>query len=168
MDSDNPELKRVWEAMADVGVAMLVVAAPGGPLARPMAPILRPAEGLIWFLSDGAGGLDDALAGSPSVLLTFSDGDRTHLSVAGTASLHRDKETIRSLWTREAEAWLPAGPDGPGIVAIRVVPQAAELWQGWNRLIELARTAAALFSGKCPPTAGDHVRVGAGAGGSAA
>lgn len=168
MDSDTPELKRVWDAMADVGVAMLVAGTPGALLARPMAPILRPAEGLIWFLSDGAGGLDDALASSPSVLLTFSDGERTHVSVAGTVSLHRDRETIRALWSREAEAWLPAGPDGPGIVAIRVVPQAAELWQGWNRLIELARTAAALVSGKRPPTAGDHVRVGAGTGGSAA
>jgi general stress protein 26 len=134
----------------------------GRPAARPMAPILRREDGLIWFLSAGIGGKEQALAADPRVLLLFADGRRNHLSVEGTAALEHDRAVIAGLWSEHAEAYLPAGPDDPAIVAIRVVPDRADLWQGWSRLVDWGRRAAAVVLGRPPSAVGNHVRVGRG------
>lgn len=159
-ESYEKTLERVWDAMEHIKIAMLVTETDTGPRARPMTAIIERSQGLIWFLSGGPSSKEQELRNDHAVCLTFSDGVRTQVAVSGHASVVHDPEIVRKLWSRDAEAYLPTGPDDPTIAAIRITPQAVELWEGHNRMETLAQTAASWISGKPNPDKGDHVRLG--------
>lgn len=150
------DLDRVWDAIDDIKIAMLVTETEHGPHARPMTAILNREQGLIWFLSGGPSTKEHEIGDDRLVCLTFSDGVRTQVSVTGHASVLHDRAIVRKLWSKDADAFIPSGPDDPNVVAIRVVPHGVELWEGQRQLVK----RLAQLIGNKPGDAGDHVRIG--------
>ncbi len=156
-DSDK-DRARIWEA-AEGKTAMLVTSDDEGPHARPMSAILRPDDGLIWFLTDESSGKLDEIAADRQITVTFSDGASAHLAFRGLATVTADRATIEELWSPAADAFYPAGPTDPEIRVIRFEPAEAELWDSPGRLLALFRMAAAVATGTSARDIGTHVKA---------
>ena len=61
------------------------------------------------------------------ICLTFRPAG-TILTVTGRADLTHDRAKIGELWSAEAQAWWPKGPDDPDVRLLRVIPESAEYW----------------------------------------
>jgi general stress protein 26 len=157
--ADRDDVERMWKVMEKQRTPMLVTRGARGLHARPMHAIVRPTEGLIWFLTDRSGCKDWEIARDSQVALTFSNGGSVHLAVSGLARIVDDRETVRDLWSIAAKAYYPDGPEDPDILAIRVEPQLAELWDGPAAPIAMAQMAAALVTGSSAADMGHNVKA---------
>ena len=144
------DLDRVWEIMEDVAVCMVTTHAGGRMRSRPMHAIPEREEGAIYFVTDSRGAKDDEIAAAPDACLSFADiGDNTYLSVTGRAEMIRDPAKAEELWSTEAQAWWPRGPQDPAVRVLRVVPDAAEYWDTRGNSITVAlKLIAARMAGK--------------------
>jgi general stress protein 26 len=158
-DTTDHSSKAIWDAAAKFRTALLITASPAGPHARPMAPVLRPDDGLIWFLTDKASAKDFEIARDPKVTVAFSDGASHHLSIVGMATAIDDRATIKALWSAPAQAFYPGGPDDPDVMALKIVPGDAELWDGPNAVVSLVKMAAAIVTRDRADYSGDHVQA---------
>lgn len=156
--ADSDDRKQVWNA-AEGKTSMLVTRAGTGLHARPMSAILRPDDGLIWFLSDVDTGKLDEIEADPGVAVTFSDGGKTHVAIHGAAIVIDDRTVIENLWSAPADAFYPEGAADPRIRAIRVEPSEAELWESPGRLLALFRMAAAVATGTSARGMASHVKT---------
>ncbi len=158
-DSKDNNPKRIWDAAESIKAAMLVTIGDEGPHARPMSAILRPDDGLIWFMTDEATGKLDEIRSNPAVAVTFSDGNVSYVAFSGQASIVSDRATIESLWSVAADAFYPAGPSDPDIRLIRFQPDEGELWDSPGRVLALFRMAAAVATGTSAREIGTHVKT---------
>jgi general stress protein 26 len=119
---------------------------------RPMHALPQRDEGTIYFVTDTRGAKDDEIAAAPDVCLSFADiGDNTYLSVTGRAEMIRDPAKAEELWSTEAQAWWPRGPQDPAVRVLRVVPDAAEYWDTRGNSTTVAlKLIAARIAGKQP------------------
>lgn len=150
--------ERCWEMMAEIGVCMMVTVAANGPQARPMRAIVRPEESAVWFLTDSASHKAEELEKAPDVCLVFTDGGSRYLSVQGHATLTNDRDAVHGIWTPEAKAFWPGGPDDASVNAIHVQPIDAEIWEGDNFAVAAAKAMFAAVRG-VRADLGSHAKV---------
>lgn len=144
--------------MQEIETCMLVTVTARGPHARPMNAIIRPLEGVIWFLTDGASHKSEELETAPDVCLIFTDGSSRHLVVTGHATLTNDRDAVRSVWSPAAKVFWPEGPDDVSVNAIHVQPIEAEIWEGDNLAIAAFKAAFAAMRG-VRADLGDHAKI---------
>ena len=158
--TNEADIDRVWEIMEDVAVCMVTTHAGGRMRARPMHAIPDRDEGIIYFVTDTRGAKDDEIAAAPDVCLAFADiGDNTYLSLTGRAETIRDPAKAEELWSTEAQAWWPRGPQDPAVRVLRVVPEQAEYWDTRGNAITVAlKLMTARMTGR-PPDLGENRKV---------
>jgi len=146
------DLDRVWEIMEDVATCMVTTHAGGKMRSRPMHAFPERDEGAIYFITDTRGAKDEEIAAAPDVCLAFADiGDNTYLSITGRAEMIRDRNKAEELWSSEAQAWWPRGPQDPSVRVLRVVPEQAEYWDTRGNSITVAlKLMAARVTGREP------------------
>ena len=149
---------KCWDLMSELKTCLLVTVGAQGPHARPMNAIVRSEESAVWFLTDSGSHKLDELETSPDVCLIFTDGSSRHLVVSGHATLTNDRDAVRSVWSPEAKAFWPGGPDDPSVNAIHVQPIEAELWEGDNVAIAAFKAAFAALRG-VRADLGSHAKV---------
>lgn len=71
MTSDSDKIKRAWDLMESVGVALLVTRRGDGLHGRPMSALVRPGERRIYFLADRRSASDHEIAANPLVYIGF-------------------------------------------------------------------------------------------------
>lgn len=147
----------VWTKLEKFRDCMLVTQDAEGMRARPMSPIFRAEAGEIWFLSGADGMKDDEIHQSNDVCLTFSS-NGLHVSLSGQGSVTRDRKTIEDLWNPGAQAFFPNGPSDPDVVAIRVAPTKAEVWDGPGAVVGMVKMATAYVTGS-QPDMGENTKV---------
>lgn len=154
------QLDRVWEIMEDVAVCMITTHAGGKMRSRPMHAFPERDENAIYFITDTRGAKDDEIAAAPDVCLAFADiGDNTYLSVTGEAEIIRDPAKADELWSPEAQAWWPHGPQDPSVRVLRVTPEQAEYWDTRGNSITVAlKLMAARVAGR-QPDLGENKKV---------
>lgn len=157
--ADAEDVARIWNFMEKQRTAFLVTISAAGPHARPMAAIVHKDEALIWFLTDVATTKDGEIAADNRVAVVFTDAGSSHVSVSGTAEIVDDRALVKSLWSTAAQAFWPDGPDSPRVVAIKVTPRSAELWDGPSKLVATVQMAAALATGNSVADMGNNVRA---------
>ena len=145
MASETKQLSELVEMVRAIEVAMMTTVGDDGRLqSRPMAVMRADDDGGIWFLSqDGTPKLEHLA----QVNLAFADrADAEYVSVCGSGSVVRDRDTLRDLWSAKAKPWFPDGPDDPTLVAIKVEPDSIDYWEAASsrmvRLMEMARATA--------------------------
>jgi len=154
------DLDRVWEIMEDVAVCMVTTHAGGKMRSRPMHAFPERDEGAIYFVTDTRGAKDDEIAAAPDVCLSFADiGDNTYLSITGRAETIHDPAKAEELWSTEAQAWWPRGPQDPVVRVLRVVPEQAEYWDTRGNSIVVALKVMAARMGGRPPDLGENKKV---------
>jgi general stress protein 26 len=70
-------------------------------------------------------------------------------SVSGTATLSRDREKMRQMWTKWVEVFFPKGLDDPDLALLRVDVEKAEYWDAPGSTVgRLYALAKGLATGK--------------------
>jgi general stress protein 26 len=129
------ELDKFYGLIEDIAFAMMTTRRPDGHLrSRAMANQRRASGADLWFVTcAGTKKLRD-LEFDPHLNLSyFRDSNQEWVSVSGVATLSRDREAIKALYSTEWRLWFPdAGDprhgtvDDPRIVLIGVNVHAAE------------------------------------------
>ena len=145
---DFAQLKALIE---DIKIGMLTTVDDDGTLrSRPLQTI-GVDDGTLWFFTS---------ASSPKVAESKADGGRVNVSygnpgkydfvsVSGTATLVRDRQKMKEMWTKWVEAFFPKGIDDPDLALLRVDIEKAEYWDAPGTAIgRLYGFTKALTTGK--------------------
>jgi general stress protein 26 len=121
---------RVWDVIENVGVCMMVTRFGGGLRARPLEARPERDANTIWFVTDVRGAKDDEIAEHAEVCLVFIDHTaNAYLSLAGSATVTRDRARAAAIWKKTDDAWW-SGPNDENVRVVCFVPARAELWDG--------------------------------------
>lgn len=125
-------LKKLREMIDDVEVAMLTgLAADGRLLSRPLRTMEVDADGSLWFATGHDTEKVREVEANPEVNVAYASRDRgNYVSVAGRASIVRDRAIIESKWSPGMGIFFKDGKDDPNLCLIRVEPESAEYWDG--------------------------------------
>jgi general stress protein 26 len=123
-------VKKLRKLMKNIRVAMLTTTGRDGRLrSRPMMTSDVEVDGNIWFIAKATSGLADEVSANPRVNVAFANpkNDR-YVSVAGDATLRRDPDRIKQLWSGKLKAWFPEGKKDPELTLLCVHVDTAEYW----------------------------------------
>ncbi|THG29423.1 pyridoxamine 5'-phosphate oxidase family protein [Naasia lichenicola] len=134
---------------ADIGL-LTTTSADGQLVSRPMGLIDRDFDGTLWFFTQDPSHKTDEVRASDQVNVALQAGDGW-VSVAGSASVVKDRSTIDELWTSGAEAWFENGKDDPTVALLKVDADTAELWTIKDpKVVTLFKYAKAIVTGDTP------------------
>ena len=156
----SSDIDDVWDIAEAIKTCMLTTLSASRLRSRPMHALPDRDAGCLWFVTDQRGAKDDEIRAAPDVCLAFADTrSNTYLSMTGRATMKRDADKARELWSTEAQAWWPKGPSDPEVRVLCVVPDAAEYWDTrGNSIIVALKLAAARLCGN-PPDLGENNKV---------
>ena len=96
---------------------------------RPMNVRQVDDEGNLWFLSASDSRKNQELALDPTVRLYFQGSKHSDfMQLNGQATISRDREKIRELWSPMIQTWFTEGQDDPRITVIKVSPTEGYYW----------------------------------------
>jgi general stress protein 26 len=158
--NETSDIDDVWDMAEAIKTCMLTTVSADRLRSRPMHALPDRDDGRLWFVTDQRGAKDDEISAAPEVCLAFADTrSNTYLSMTGRATMWRDADKARELWSTEAQAWWPKGPSDPNVRVLCVVPDSAEYWDTRdNSIIVALKLAAARLSGN-PPDLGENKKV---------
>jgi general stress protein 26 len=162
---------KAWHLAEKIRIALFTTWDGEQQRIRPLSATVDRAEHAIYFLIGAEGGttlaeatgapaltLAQQIEKFPTVSLAFADnGSMDYVTVTGEAAVSNDRAKIEELFSPFAKAWWD-GPDDPDIRLLTVVPHAAEVWEGPNKLVAYAVMLAAAATGT-KPAIGDHGAV---------
>jgi general stress protein 26 len=150
---------RFWEMVDDFDTCMVVTRAGDTLRARPMAPAVSEERRELLFLTDRNTHKVDEIEADSRVAVTFSKHGR-YVSVSGRARVSGDRALVHSVWTAEAEAWMPQGPDDPSVAVLVVDPDVAELWDVTsNKIAQAWEFTKAYLGSKDRPDTTEYRKV---------
>jgi general stress protein 26 len=129
-DQGSDDTRKLRKMIKNTPVAMLTTVASDGLLrSRPMATLKAPFDGHLWFLARTGAPMADEIKDNQRVGVSYASpkADR-YVSVTGVATLIRDPEKIRELWSRRLRPWFPEGKKHPDLALIRVAVERADYW----------------------------------------
>ena len=84
------------------------------------------------------------------------------VSLRGKATVLRDPQRARELWSTMAGAWFPGGPDDPNLGILRVDVDRGDYWDvKSSKLVQFFEMAKVALLKKTPENLGDHKRFNA-------
>ncbi|MBA4132360.1 MAG: hypothetical protein C0519_13165 [Hyphomicrobium sp.] len=146
---------KLWTFMEVFHAAMFVTREQNGAMAsRPMSPIVKADEGLIYILTETSSDSARSVRADPVALLTFADGKR-FISTSVRADVSEDRILIERLWNPGAQAFWPEGPSNPRLCALVLHPQTGEYWEGDNAISTVIQIVVGAVTGR-QPNPGEH------------
>jgi general stress protein 26 len=129
-ESPRSDSKKLRKMIKNTRIAMLTTVASDGLLrSRPMATLKAPFDGNLWFLARTAAPMAEEIKDNQRVGISYaSPDDERYVSVTGVATLVRDPEKVRELWSRRLRQWFPEGKNDPDLALIRVNVERADYW----------------------------------------
>lgn len=126
--ADDDDMKTIARLVKSAKIGLLTTVTADGHLhSRPLAAQEIEFDGDLWFFTQDPSSKVDDIRGHEQVNAAFESG-KGYLSVAGKASIVRDRAKIDELWTPAVEAWFPEGKDDPTVALIKVSAESAEYW----------------------------------------
>ena len=123
----------------------------GQPLkVRPMSIQKVDDQGNFWFLSSDDSHKNADIQSDPNVHLLFQGSSYSDfLSVYGSATISKDKETIKELWEPILKTWFTDGIDDPRITVIKVEAKEGYYWDNKHgNTVAFAKTVVGAVLGK--------------------
>ncbi|HEY3121788.1 MAG TPA: pyridoxamine 5'-phosphate oxidase family protein [Vicinamibacteria bacterium] len=145
------DIKRLRKLIRDIRIAMLTTVAQDGALrSRPMATADVEFDGDLWFFTRARAPKAEELMDDQRVNVSFADHDENrYVSVSGRATLVRDRDRVRALWSRFHKAWFPEGKNDPDLALIKITVDRAEYWDGpASKMVHLAWLSRASLTGE--------------------
>jgi general stress protein 26 len=163
--------RRLHELIREIKTALLVTRRPDGHLvSRPMAVQEKSAPGAdFWFVALKGSDKLDEVGHDPHVNLAFyKDRTREWVSVAGTAFVSDDRDTIRALYMPDWKAWFSDGgdprhgtPEDPRMVLIGVRALSAHFMTvDKPQPVVLFEVAKGMITGTAPDIGEEHALTG--------
>ena len=153
MSTDNlhntEALKKMRELVDDIDFCMMLTDLNTKPIsAIPMSTKKVDEAGNIWFLSGKKSEHNSNISkDSKTQLLYSNNSDMEFISIYGSASIHKDKDTIHELYSKSDDAWFEDKND-PNITAIKFSPSEAYYWDTkQNKYIALFKKGLATVTG---------------------
>ncbi|MBA3682910.1 MAG: pyridoxamine 5'-phosphate oxidase family protein [Bacteroidetes bacterium] len=149
--SHKDAIKKMKELAEDIRICMFCTKTEKIPFdTRPMGTQQVDEEGNFWFFSASDSDKNSEIKQDEDVQLLYSKPSDSHfLSIAGKATISKDKKKIDELWNKLAEAWFKDGKDDPRLTVICVRPSEAHYWDTKNgKMISLLKIAISAISGK--------------------
>lgn len=156
--ADTPR-DRVYDAVDDIGTAMLTTHGPNGLDSRPMAVHVDRDEGCLYFITRIDTGKTGEIEDDSEVNAAFAGSSR-YVSVSGRATVRRDPVKAKELWSSFAEAWMPEGPEAPTTALIALKPDHATLWDTPGKAAAIIQMVKGVVT-QSPPDGGkiEHVTM---------
>jgi general stress protein 26 len=157
---DDPQIapfSKFRDLTADIHVTMLTTRRADGLLhSRPMGTRAIESDGALWFFTaDDSGKVNEIYHDQMVNVSYIKPGDQVYVSVAGKASLSRDRAKIRELWTPVLKTWFSEGVDDPNLALLRVDIVAIDYWEGPGKIVSLLKFAKSAVTGT-PSKVGEY------------
>lgn len=149
----------VAEVIEKARIALVTTVDKDGSLvSRPLAVQSRTFDGDLYLFTPDPSDKTEQVRLNPAANVAIETGGN-YLSIAGTASVVKDRELIDELWNAGAEAWFEAGRDDPTVALLKVHADSAELQSVDSPKVVAAvkYVKAAVTGGQ--PDVGDSTRV---------
>lgn len=152
---------KVVELISDIRVALLTTVDRAGRFhTRPVETLQVERAETIWFFTGWSSPKVGELLHDRRVSLGYADpGKHVYLAVAGVASLLRDANKARELWTAEQRAYYPNGPDDERLALLRVDVEHAEYWIAPGRVSYWIAAGKAAVTGRPADVIGENHKV---------
>jgi len=146
---DQAQNEKFHRLLADFDTAVLITHASGNTLhARPMV-IARVDENCdLWFIASQDSAKANEIDVDTRAYVVCQNGRSSCVYISGHATVDYDRTRVRELWNTSLQAWFPQGLNDPNLVAIHVVGQQGEYWDGAgeNRITHLYETLKAIVT----------------------
>lgn len=126
------ELAHIATLIENIPVAMMTTTeTDGGLRSRPMTVLRMDADGALWFFTDRQSATASQLGAAN---LSFGEAStQTYVSLSGRSEIDIEREHMEALWTPQARAWFPEGPDSAALVLLKFSPDRADYWDADER-----------------------------------
>lgn len=150
MESKQDGIRELIKIVKDADIAILTtVNAQGQLVSRPLAVQETEFDGDLWFFTEDPSPKADEIRANPQVNVSISS-DKGYLSIAGTATLTKDRAKIDELWSPSVKPWFD-GKDDPSIALIKVNADTAEYWSlDKPRIVKGFEIAKGMVTGERP------------------
>lgn len=150
MNSQQDGMKEVAKIVKDADIAILTtVNAQGQLVSRPLAVQETEFDGDLWFFTEDPSAKAQEIRSNPQVNVSISSG-KGYLSIAGTATLTKDRARIDELWSPSVKAWFD-GKDDPAVALIKIDADTAEYWSlDTPRVVSALKIVKGMVSGERP------------------
>lgn len=120
-------LEKLRELIEGMHVPMLTTQAEDGRLlSRPLGTQGGERDGDLCFVTGSDSGKVCEIEANPQVNVAYaSKHENTYVSIAGLASVTRDRATIAANWTPAMSFFFPEGKDDPNLCMLRMQAQSA-------------------------------------------
>ena len=160
LNLENTEaLQHLREKVEKVGVAMMSTAKQNGhPKARPMHTLDFDDHGGLWFFSFVNSKKVEDLSDNDLVNLIYAKPeDGIYVSITGHAQIVTDEQKIQDYWQDRFRAWIPNGPQSPGLYLIKINAVEGESWDiDTNKVIRFFKETKARMQGEVY-SGGEHL-----------
>jgi general stress protein 26 len=134
----NRPAELLGKLLEDIDIAMLTTIGRDGLLvSRPLSTQRSSYDGRrVWFFTEADSPKVGEIRRNPKVNLAYASKEKnTYVSLAGVASVNRDRALIGQFWNDALKAFFPGGKDDPNLVLLEVEPRTVEYWDGPSSLI---------------------------------
>jgi len=148
-DSEPGDLAKLGELIREIRVALLTTVDRDGHFhTRPVQTLQVEANRTLWFFTDWSSPKVDELRHDARVSLGYADpANNVYVAVSGSASLFRDAQKAKQLWSIEQRAYYPEGPGDERLALLGVLIERAEYWIAPGRTSYLVAAVAAAVTG---------------------
>ena len=143
----NAKIKEIVEA-ADI--CLFTTDLTNLPLnTRPMSTQKVDDDGTLWFFSDKDSTKNDHIESDERVQLFYSNKmSSEYLSLYGTATVIKDDNKARELWSTHVKIWFDS-PEDPNLTIIKVLPEDGYYWDTKDgKLVSLFKMGVGMITGK--------------------
>lgn len=153
------EIDKVSKLIESAKIAVVTTVGEEGQLvSRPLAMQQREFDGTLWFFTQDPSPKTEQVAVNDQVNVSLQV-NNGWVSIAGTASVSRDRAMIDELWSAGAEAWFENGKEDPTVALLRVKADSAEYWTVESpKVVSAVKYAKAIITGDTPDV-GDNATV---------
>lgn len=144
-------ISKIQKLAKDIDICMFCTDLDQQPFStRPMAVREVDDEGNVWFISSASSHKNEEIKEDENVQLIFSNPSSSQfLSLYGRATIYKDQEKIKELWSPIANAWFEEGKKDPNVTVLKVDPSEAYYWDTQHgKMVTLMKIAAAAVTGK--------------------
>src|SRR5262245_56517082 len=160
MSSHDESVRKLARLIKGIKVAMLTTVDDGTLRSRPMVAQEAEFDGVLWFFTRASAPKVGEVQREQQVNVSYaSPGEQRYVSVSGKATLVRDPQKARELWTLACKAWFPEGLDDPELALLRVDPERAEYWDvNSGAMAQITGLLRAVFIGQ-PVNPEEHEKL---------
>lgn len=161
MPTEAEQIAKLTDLIMAINTAMLTTVQADGTLrSRPMQHQRVDPDGTLWYFTQASSAKADEIRQEGHVNVSYADPlHERYVSVTGDATVVRDKEKAKELWSPVLKAWFPKGLDDPDLALLRVRAERAEYWDTpSSTMVQLFGMVKAMVTGKTYAP-GDHEKV---------